>query len=310
MRKFISRLVLLALCLAIPLLLFFFVIAQRFPFDMSTFVQRWESKMARLNSRPEDKPLFVVVGGSNCYFGIEDEMMYASLSNRYYVVNMGLHAGLGLGRMLEEIAPNLKKGDIVCLAAEYDHYAREKNYSGGMVSIAFTIDYKQKPLNLFLSRQYASYPHTGWSGYFKGKVENMLGKKNCCGTGTPDLDTVLSVPKERYISTLMKAQYPWQPNEESFKWLGRFADDMKARGIRVIFTAPAYDARYFEFHRDEIPAIWQRLEGLGFECISDAADYAFPLELMYDTEWHLNARGRIIRTQRLLRDLKRARLAD
>ena len=310
MRKFISRLILFAFCLAAPLLLFFLVIAQRFPFDMSTLVQQWESKMTRLSSRPEEKPLLVIVGGSNCYLGIEDELMYTSLSNRYYVVNIGLHAGLGLGRMLEEIVPHLRKGDVVCLAGEYSHYVDEKNYSGGMVSIAFTIDYKQKPLNLFFSRQYASYPHTGWCGYFRGKIENILGKKNSCGTGTPDLNTVLPVPHERYVNRGIPPQHPWQPNEESFKWLGRFAEDMKARGVRVIFTAPAFDARKFELHKDEIPAIKERLEGLGFECISDAADYAFPLDLMYDTEYHLNSRGRIIRTERLLRDIKRAGIAE
>ncbi len=307
MRRFISRLILFALCLAVPLLLFFLVVSPMFPFDLRTY-SRWEAKMSRFNSRPEGKPVLVIVGGSNCYYGIDDELMYANLSNCYHVVNIGLHAGLGLGRMLEAIAPFLKKGDVVCLAGEYSHYVGV-GYSGGAASIVYAIDYMHRPFDLFFSRQYAGYPQKGWSGYINDKMENIFVHKVSCGTGSRNVIDVPKTPSKEYVNTRIEMQHPWQLNEESFKWLGRFAEDMKARGVRVIFTAPAYDARYFELHKDEIPAIKERLEGLGFECISDAADYAFPLELMYDTEYHLNARGRIIRTERLLRDLKRAGLA-
>ena len=307
MLRFLLKLALFALCLALLGSLFFFVISPRIPFDLSDYVSRWEEKMARLRECPEGMPRLVIVGGSNCYYGIEDDLISAALSNRYHVVNMGLHAGLGLGRMLEEVAPYLKKGDIVCLAAEYDHYVKE-SYSGGAVAIAFMIDYKQKPRALFFSRQYAGTPHMGWTSYSQFKVKHMLGSRNNCGAGVADLAAVLPVPKESYSQKRIEKQHSWQLNEASFKWLSRFAADMRERGCRVVFSAPAFDGRCFGLYKDDIAVIRQALEELGFECISDAAEYAFPLEFMYDTEYHLNARGRTNRTERLIRDIERANL--
>jgi hypothetical protein len=39
--------------------------------------------------------------------------------------------------------------------------------------------------------------------------------------------------------------------------------------------------------------------------ISSPADYAFPRDCFYDTSYHLNAKGRELRTARLIRDLER-----
>ncbi len=307
MTKFLLKCLLFVLCLAALAFIFFFVISPRFPFDMSRYVPRWEAKMARLNSRPEGKPLLVLVGGSNLYYGIEDELLYAALSNRFHAVNMGLHAGLGLGRMLEEVAPYLKRGDIVCLAPEYSHFVSDI-YSGGTVALAFTIDYKQKPMDLFLSRRYASCPRLGWTGYVNTKIKNII-KRQDCGSGNPDLSEIPQAPTPAFVNERLKPPKPWQLNTEAFAWLKHFADDMSARGVRIVFSAPAYDARRFAQHTDEVSAIKERLEQLGFECISDAADYAFPLGLMCNTEYHLNAIGRTNRTERLLRDFRRAGIA-
>jgi hypothetical protein len=38
--------------------------------------------------------------------------------------------------------------------------------------------------------------------------------------------------------------------------------------------------------------------------VSTPDDYCFPTDFFYDTTYHLNAHGRAMRTERLLRDLR------
>ncbi len=303
MKKFLFKVIAFCLCLATLAALFLFVVLPMFPLDLRAF-EKWSAKVARLKARPEGVPMFVLVGGSNLYYGIEDEMLYAGLSNRCHVVNMGFHAGLGLGRMLEVVKPYVKAGDIVCIAAEYAHFVGDA-YSGGAVAIIHAIDFKHRPGDLFFSRRYAGIPRKGWSNYFKSKVETILGHRTNGGAGVADLHDVPPVPSAKFANRRIDAGSRWQPNETAFAYLKRFADEMKARGVRVVFSAPAFDARLFAFHRDEIAVIGERLEKTGFVRISNAEDFAFPLEFLYDTEYHLNARGRTNRTARLLRDLGR-----
>lgn len=304
MKRFLLKAVAFCLCLTALVALFFFVVSPTFPLDVSPF-EKWSAKVERLKARPEGVPMLVLVGGSNLYYGIEDAMLYAGLSNRFHVVNMGFHAGLGLGRMLEVVEPFVKSGDVVCLAAEYSHYL-DDGYSGGAAAIVRAIDFSRRPGDLFFSRRYAGVPKKGWTYYFRSKVKSILGRRENGGVGVAELCEVPSVPRASFVNERPRAGGRWQANEANFAWLTRFADDMKARGVRVVFSAPAFDARLFEPHRDEIAVLGERLEKLGFVRISDAADYAYPLELLYDTAYHLNARGRTNRTERLLRDLKRS----
>ena len=56
-------------------------------------------------------PKIVLAGGSNLAFGIDS----AEIENKLNIplVNMGLHAGIGLGRILNDISPFLNSNDIL-----------------------------------------------------------------------------------------------------------------------------------------------------------------------------------------------------
>jgi hypothetical protein len=76
-------------------------------------------KHARLKSAPS--PRLILVGGSNLAFGINSEALGQALGRE--VVNMGLVGGLGLDFMLHEVAPAVRKGDLVLLSLEYDLFS-------------------------------------------------------------------------------------------------------------------------------------------------------------------------------------------
>lgn len=301
MRRFIVNVCAFVICVLLLVAFFFLVLSPLIPFDLRSF-EKLAAKVSRLEERPEGKPLFVLVGGSSLYYGIEDELLYAALSNRFHVVNMGFHAGLGLGRMLEVVAPHLEDGDVVCLAAEYSHFTGD-GYSGGCVAIIHAIDFSRMPFGVLFAQRYAGFPQKGWGQYFDGKVKNILVRRNHGGSGLDDLTTVPQVPSAEMVNSHFECGSPWQLHEKSFAYLKRFVDDMHGRGVRTVFSSPAYDARLFELHRGEISAIGRRLESLGVERISNEADYAYPIELLYDSNYHLNSLGRTNRTERLIKDI-------
>jgi len=81
-------------------------------------------------------PKIVLAGGSNLAFGIDSE----SIQQRFNrpVVNMGLHADLGLGRILDNISPFLNSGDILLIAPEYSHFT--STWNGGRTAYELIFD--------------------------------------------------------------------------------------------------------------------------------------------------------------------------
>ncbi|GEM_PF-1809078 len=65
-------------------------------------------------------PKIIIIGGSNTVFNVDCREISRAIG--LPVVNMGLHAGLGLHFMLNEVEPYLQAGDIVLIIPEYDQF--------------------------------------------------------------------------------------------------------------------------------------------------------------------------------------------
>ena len=303
MKKFLLTLSVFLLCLLSLAGLFLFVLSPSFPMNVEAFVHL-EKGMRLMQERPSGKPVLVLVGGSNLYYGIENTLIRDALSNDFEVVNFGVHAGIGLGRMLEDVASCVRKGDVVCLAPEYAHWT-DGVWFGRTAAIVYEIDYLKRPLNLFLPRRYASFPTGGWTEYFRSKIQSLSDKGESGGVSLPDLSKIPGVPEARYAKMHEAKESPLVVDEASIARFARFLADMKERGVRVVLSAPAYDVRSFVQIKDGVAALYRRLELMGVEVVSEPADYAYPPEHIYNTVNHLNAVGRTNRTERLIRDLKK-----
>jgi len=88
--------------------------------------------------------------------------------------------------------------------------------------------------------------------------------------------------------------------------LNRFHSDCQARGVRVFFSHPPYDARYFEKYREPILYLERLLqEKLSVPMLDTAEEMTFPSENFFDTEYHLTFAGKTKRSELLA-----ARLAE
>jgi hypothetical protein len=275
-------------------------------------------------------PRLVLVGGSNLAYGIDSEMLQNGLG--ITVVNTGLHAGFGLGRMLDDVAPLLQNGDTLVIAAEYSHFISTWNGESAAWELVFDARrYRLLVSDTFIEPEYQRFvdswdagaaPVSDTSSPFVGArlydlpsdfptyaANKLLALIRPTNSLTQTRDGFNEYGD--YVKHLGAEAIPFTPaiplgplNPLYLARFFQFVASFEARGIRVVITYPSYEE--VSFYKDvdgirELDAVLRARESLTI--ISTPDDYRFPTNFFYDTRYHLNANGRAIRTKRLLRDL-------
>jgi hypothetical protein len=86
----------------------------------------------------------------------------------------------------------------------------------------------------------------------------------------------------------------------------RLVEMFAKRGVRVLISYPSFEEPVFaasEAFIRELDAAFRVHKAL--TVISSPKDYAFPRNYFYNSSYHLNAKGRELRTARLIRDIER-----
>ena len=83
--------------------------------EQDGYLQAYNKKCQLLEDTPS--PRIIFVGGSNLAFGLDSQRIKDSLNIN--VINYGLHAGIGLKYMIDDISTYARKGDIIVFAPEY-----------------------------------------------------------------------------------------------------------------------------------------------------------------------------------------------
>jgi hypothetical protein len=244
----------------------------------------------------------VLAGGSNVPFGIDS----AAIQNIFHVpvVNFGLHAGFGLGRILDDVSPFLRNGDILLIIPEYQHFTNQWNGNGAAYELIFD------------ARQYRLLrsPHYGLPNNFTGYLATHL--KTITARFAPPNPHAHSRygfnEHGDYVKhlTMENKPFPLQKNigvinQEYLAYFFQFIDDFAARGITVVISYPSYEEQFFRNSAEvimELDTVFRAKENM--RVISKPENYCFPPELFYDTEYHLNAAGRTLRTTQLITDLQ------
>lgn len=249
-----------------------------------------------------ESPRIILVGGSNVFFGIDS----AAIRSRFNipVVNLGVNAGFGLGRILDDALPFLHPGDILIIIPEYDHFIG--NWNGGAAAYELIFDFGQKRLLLSphyrLPKGFIAYLAT----HLKGAVIGYLPTNVLAYTkdGVNEYgDYVKHLTKENQF--FIPAKNIGAINQADLVSFFRFIDDFTTRGITVALSYPSYEEQSFRNSAGviaELDAAFRSKENLLVISTPDA--YCFPTNFFYDTVYHLNAEGRTRRTKQLLEDLQ------
>jgi hypothetical protein len=284
------------------------------PTDPNGYMATIIDKHHRLDSLPSPKLIFV--GASNLAFGLNCKLIEDSL--KIPTVNMGLHGGLGLPFILNEVKPNIKAGDIVILSLEYyllfksdvqlvkrtiDLYPEAANYvEMAQIKKAIQEMFDVPVLAANLKRIQGTILHglppkddprnkIPMSGYRR----NMF---SVYGDVVEGLNYKL--PTELKDSKMNVDDY-----SEGIKALNKFADYVRSNGASIYFCYSNYPEKVFEKNKKPISKFKEQLDNkLNIEIINAPEDFVFPEKDFLDTVYHLNKEGREKRTMRMIQILK------
>lgn len=314
MRRFLTKVVLYIVLLSAILGLSLLLIPQE-KLGTATFLFSILDKHRLL--RESESPRLIFVGGSNLSFGLDSERI--SRECQRPVVNMGIHGGLGLRYMLNDLRPFIRESDTVVIVPEYDQFVREARHSDGQRELVYVLfdvypdgracvrprqwmhlgkllpTYAAKKLLLWIQRGVAVLLHKGMRtdfGVYDRKAFNKYG----------DAVRHWTLAKVPFPPHVVKGTV----DHDLVAFLNSFADFLESRQARAYFLYPSFDATSFELSRSFIESLDRVLrDSLLFPVASAPDRYAFPDDLFFNTSYHLNKAGVDLRTGRVIEDLNR-----
>ena len=296
-------------------------------------------KYARLQTLKS--PKIVLIAGSNFAYGINSKMIEDSLHQP--VANMAMHYDYGTDFMLQQITPELRKGDTVIMGFEYIISSKgnfkEKILITNLFSKAkdwFSYDVNKAELseNNILVKTIPQTAHffsminklisfVGENAQvrvssfrltlerlFKGKsmeasiddTTNIFFRKAINQYG--DLISHFNNPVVRPIprAIINDKVSLTKPIAD----MNTFYDKMQKIGVKVFYVYPSYAESSYQFDKEIIAKLQGELEKEArFPILGKPKDFVYADSLCQDMVYHLNVKGRDIRTQKLIDLLKR-----
>ena len=263
----------------------------------------------------------VLVGGSNLAFGIDSALIREATNCP--VANMGMNGYLGVRFMLNEVAPDMRAGDVVVIAFEHDNYFKSVNGAAADFLWLAKTNPRIIPRLTWEQRLAAlqTIPLAAQSKIFRlteeaydalaadeGETEELdlirdiesFSGFNADGDLTSHLGVAWTADRELGIT-----EPPMDP--QAIDEIDGFAARMNARGVHVMMSYSPLARSYYDAHTDTMEAVNDRVvEAPNLVAPSALSDYVFDDALFFDTVYHLNAEGRRLRTEKLVADLERS----
>jgi hypothetical protein len=267
-------------------------------------------------------PKIIFSGGSNLAYGLDSKMLEEEFA--VPVVNLGLHAGLGLNFILTELKNTVKNGDVVFLSIEYFLDSEGSYGLKKLCSKYYNEAFKYYNFNLIEEISYEIYKtRNNIKSYEKDqKSSDMKFKKstnnlkreiqiysreafNSHGDIIAHLDLKLPIFANVNKGPADDNVWPyriWNGVNE----LNEFFDFAKSKNVKVYFLYPVLRAT--EFNRNQAALL--KLSGdisnnLNMEILNKPIDLVFNDSLFFDSPYHLNRKGRELRTKRVIEFIKK-----
>ncbi len=259
-------------------------------------------------------PRILLVGGSNVALGLDAELMQQRLG--VPVINDGLHGGLGVIPLVE-MKEYLQAGDVVIISLEYSMFASRDVMQGDPAFLADWIEFDphrvaylfdpwkeapgiyaimfQRKINRQLNILLHDTSLEETRAIFEGDSFNANG--DFIGHLKEDVEYSNKIPDVPYPATRF--------DEEIFVFLREFQQFAKERGVTVYLDAPA--SRYSNCLATGIAELEKFYTTIqqqtSIHLLTSLEEVCLADKYFFDTAYHLNARGREIRTNRLIRNL-------
>ena len=271
--------------------------------DQSDYLAALIDKHRLIDSLRTPKILFS--GGSNLAFGLDSKEVEKAMG--IPVVNLGLHAGLGLTFILNDLRSSIKKNDIVFLSIEYllgeegtegldqlaAHYypPAQQFYSyHPTASIRLYLDH--------LHNRYINFITCGLSRITPAACTNDFVYTRSGFNRSGDVINHLDKPAPRELLGRGPLPYVYWKGIED---INRFNAYAKTINVKVFFLFPTYCLSEYNRNKKVISQAAADLKkGLTMEILNSPTDFVYPDSLFFNTVYHLNRTGRQQRTEKLI----------
>lgn len=251
-------------------------------------------------------PRIIFVGGSNLAFGIDSDTIEQVLKTP--VINLGLHAGLGLEFMLNEALDIIQKGDVLILSPEY---FLDKHGQYDLLSYTASVFPHSKK---YFTTSFFSFIKLSYSNFQK-KINTVLKISFVRGTATPEYsrsafntygDVVKHLDHEHHRDLKNRFDFKNKPIKD-IDILNNFVDEAEQKGVLVYYMFPVCPETDYASNREYISNYYHALKReLHCELLGNPEEFVLPDTMFYDTVYHLLRKGRSIRTQKIIQHLQRA----
>jgi hypothetical protein len=247
----------------------------------------------------------IFVGGSNLSFGLDSKRIADSL--KLTVINMGVHGGLGLKYMIEDVKPFIRPGDLIVLAPEYSNYYKRDSFLGNveLVSVLFdiypegrrVIDREQwKHLTSFIPQYTMSKLTPGW------KKDEVVYKKDSFNK-YGDAYKHWTLPNQN-VAAAKRSSGKEAVDKEVMTYLKAFASLMERMKTKVLILPPVFQQTSFDNQRSIINKIEASLKDSGLPFYVRPSRYMLSDNFFFNTNYHLNKKGIDIRTALVIEDIR------
>ncbi|SDD05824.1 hypothetical protein SAMN05216345_105405 [Cupriavidus sp. YR651] len=257
----------------------------------------------------------VVIAGSSGNFNVDAELISRKLG--ISTVNLGTHAILPLGYMLDHARPILHRGDTVILALEYLYFASDERLSEAYLDYLISRDpeyFRSRGLrekveiigHVSLKRLLTAkkeswqprgspYPFNVYTDFFYSPfgdthANNLVFLNETMRNGRA------GALVEHRIPTISDKQINWSLLADFVAWC-------KTQGVKIIAVPPAtmkFDVYQDPKFRRGIEAVRRLYSDRGVPFIGDPYDAMLERDLFFDTNYHANQLGKRKYTELLL----------
>ena len=245
----------------------------------------------------KDKKKIVICGGSGTWYGFDCEKMTEEFGDEYVIINMGMNANMCSCALIEGISAFLNEDDVFLWSPEPitrvlgDVKFDDKTwwFTSGDYGIFEYIDISQYK-NVFST--FASFNVT----HAKNQKSDIWVDKNESIYG----DNI--TPRENEVSFVTYNSY----SVISKGYIHEIFGKMKETGVKMLLTYPAMAKDQPGTDNLTLLSNENALKSsFDFEYISEYDDCLYDISYFYNSEWHMTNEGAKVRTENVIKDLKK-----
>ena len=249
----------------------------------------------------------IIIGGSNATFGIDSEMLSKEFSIN--VINYSLHAGFGLNFILNKTEDYIKSGDIIILFPEYQHFF-DDYFFGEEILARYLVNGNIKDLNSFSIKQ-INYQFSNILRMLTHKIHfidkdnnhKIYSRRNFNKYG--DFIGHLNFNSNKEINIISHNMNNSKLNYNSFKKIESYSKFLNKNSASFYISYPSIQHDTYLNNLNQINKIHKNLMNTDLLLIDEPEENTFADSLLYDSPYHLNRKGREIRTKNLITNLKK-----